>query len=108
VTASDKNGALRTYTDDYGAQQPVTFTVAGLSLPAYHDVANDQAATGCTQPPPPGPNCGIGTCQSACEQTCGNGQAGKTCREACECSCKVQVFNATGGACHANDKCVVP
>lgn len=99
VTAFDKSGA-RTYVDDHGVEQPVTFTVAGLSLPPYHDSANDQQAEGCTS------SCGIGACQSACVAACPQGQAGKTCREACECECKVRVYGETNGACHANDKCL--
>lgn len=102
VTASDKDG-VRTYVDANGVAQPVTFTVSGLSLPAYHDAANDQAATGCTDADA---SCGIGPCQSACEASCKSGQAGKECREACECSCKVASFEATGGVCHAQDKCI--
>lgn len=104
VTAVEKNGSLRTYTDAYGVSQPVAFTVTGLSLPAYHDVANDQAPTGCT--PVGDISCGIGVCQSTCEQGCSNGQSGKVCREACECSCKVESYQSTGGVCHANDKCL--
>lgn len=104
VSASDKNG-LRTYVDDAGVEQPVTFTVTGLSLPAFHDAANDQPAEGCTVP---APSCGIGECQSACVAACPQGQAGKACREGCECACKVRVYEETGGACHASDKCIDP
>ena len=100
VTAFAAN-EVRTYTDNYGVEQPVTFSVAGLSLPAYHDAANDQQAEGCTS------SCGIGTCQSACVDACPQGQGGKSCREACECTCKVRVYNETNGVCHANDKCLV-
>ena len=102
VSAFDKNG-LRTYVDGAGVQQPVTFTVAGLWLPAYHDAANDQQAEGCTTPDP---SCGIGTCQSACVAACPQGQPGKACREGCECVCKLRIFQETNGACHAHDKCL--
>lgn len=104
VTALQKDGSLRTYTDAYGVSQPVAFSVEGLSLPAFHDAANDQAPSGCT--PVGGIDCGIGVCQSACVLGCANGQAGKSCREACECTCKVESYEATGGVCHANDKCL--
>lgn len=102
VSALDKNGQLRTYTDDAGVPQPVTVTVSQLSLPPYHDAANDQPAEGCNVDP----SCGIGECQSACVQACPQGQDGKDCREGCECACKVRVHEETGGACHANDKCL--
>jgi hypothetical protein len=100
LNALDKNGVLRTFLGDAGLEQPVTFTVSGLELAAYYDSAADQWDT-C------GPsNCGIGTCQSACVGECPEGQAGRDCREACECTCKIRVFNETGGVCHANDKCL--
>jgi hypothetical protein len=102
VSAFDKSGA-RTYTDDAGIQQPVTAMVGGLSLPAYHDAANDQRDECPTEP-----DCGIGTCQNACVQACAPGNDGKSCREGCECKCKIEVYDATGGVCHAKDKCLEP
>jgi hypothetical protein len=100
LNALGKDGLLRTFLDDAGVQQPVTFTVSGLDLAAYHDSAADQWDT-C------GPsNCGIGACESACIGECPPGQPGKACREACECTCKIRVYDETGGVCHANDKCL--
>jgi opacity protein-like surface antigen len=97
--AVDKSGVVRTFLDDAGVAQPVTFTVSGLELAAYHDTANDQWDT-CEQ------SCGIGACQSACVDACPQGQDGKDCREACECTCKIRVYEETGGVCHAKDKCL--
>jgi hypothetical protein len=93
VQAFDRNGDALTYLDDSGQTQFVMVTLDAGSITPVLDATITE--TNC------GNSCGIGQCVSACEHACPNGPLSRSCRDGCQCVCKIQKHNEDPN-CHKN------